>query len=82
MGRKFTYSAAEWEVYARGESAAEAQRPLKIPLGLNTFEQTAFREGYLTRCEDIKNRPVVAEIKKMVLPLPIKSLFICLVRRQ
>ncbi len=75
------YSQSEWEAFAKGESLAETKRPIRVPHGLSTFEQSAFREGYHTRCEDIRNRPVVAEIKKMVSPLPIKRLFLSLAHR-
>lgn len=81
MRRKNQYSQAQWEAYAKGEHLAETSRPLRVPLGLTTFEQNAFREGYQTRCEDIRNRPVVDEIKRMVSPLPIKRLFLSLAHR-
>jgi hypothetical protein len=54
---------------------------MRVPLGLTTFEQNAFREGYQTRCEEIRNRPVVDDIKRMVSPLPIKRLFLSLAHR-
>jgi hypothetical protein len=75
MGRKTAYSQEEWDAFAKGEALAENRRPCRTPLGLSAYEQSAFREGYSTRCEDIKNRPVVDEIKKMLSPLPIKKLF-------
>ncbi len=81
MRRKHQYSPLQWEAYARGENLAEATRPMRVPIGLTTFEQNAFREGYQTRCEDIKNRPVVDEIKRMVSPVPIKRLFLSLAHR-
>jgi len=81
MGRKRGYTQAEWEAYARGEQLAETKRQLKIPDGLNAFEEGAFREGFQTRAEDIRNRPIVAEIKRMVSPLPIKRLFLSLAHR-
>jgi len=81
MGRKTQYSQLQWEAFARGENLAETRRPMRVPIGLTAFEQNAFREGYHTRCEDIKNRPVVDEIKRMVSPLPIKRLFLSLAHR-
>jgi hypothetical protein len=81
MRRKPQYSQAQWEAYARGENLAETRRPMRVPAGLTAFEQNAFREGYQTRSEDIRNRPVVAEIKRMVSPLPIKLLFQSLAQR-
>ncbi len=81
MRRKNQFSQAQWEAYAKGEHLAETRRPLRVPLGLTTFEQNAFREGYQTRCEDIRNRPVVDDIKRMVSPLPIKRLFLSLAHR-
>jgi len=81
MGQKNRYSQSQWEAYAKGEHLAETSRPLRVPPGLTTFEQNAFREGYQTRCEDIRNRPVVDDIKRMVSPLPIKRLFLSLAHR-
>jgi hypothetical protein len=81
MKRKNQYSQSQWEAYAKGEHLAELSRPMRVPLGLTTFEQNAFREGYQTRCEEIRNRPVVDDIKRMVSPLPIKRLFLSLAHR-
>jgi hypothetical protein len=78
MRHQRAYSPSEWEAYAKGESLAETKVALKLPAGLTSAEQTAFREGYQTRCEDIRNRPVVDAIKRMVSPLPIKRLFLSL----
>jgi hypothetical protein len=81
MGRKSQYSPLQWEAYARGENLAETSRPMRLPTGLSAYEQTAFRDGYQTRSADIKNRPLVDEIKRMVSPLPIKRLFLSLAHR-
>ncbi len=81
MRHKRDYSDVEWEAYAKGESLAETKRPLRMPAHLTVYEQSAFREGYHTRTEDIKNRSVVDEIKKMVSPVPLKRLFISLAHR-
>jgi len=81
MARKQQYTPSQWEAYAKGENQAETRRSMKMPLGLTLSEQHAFREGYQTRCEDIKNRAVVDDIKRMVSPLPIKRLFLSLAHR-
>jgi hypothetical protein len=81
MAHRTVYSQREWEAFAKGEMQAENRRALRTPVGLSAREQTAFREGYTTRNEDIKNKPIVDEIKKMLSPLPIKKLFQSLAQR-
>ena len=78
MRQRRDFSEVEWEAYAKGEALAEANRQFRMPAHLTSSEQSAFREGYQTRLEDIKNRSVVDEIKKMVSPLALKRLFISL----
>jgi hypothetical protein len=66
MGRKAEFSEAEWSAWAIGEKLAAEKRPMRMPQRLSQAEQTAFRERYGTKEEDMRNRTVVAEIKSLL----------------
>jgi hypothetical protein len=66
MARNAGYSDAQWAAHADGVLQAEQGTRLRVPNRLALTEQTAFREGYFTRREEMANQPVVREIKEML----------------
>ncbi len=66
MAHRARYTDNEWAAHSRGADLASAGRSLRVPKRLTATQESAFREGYHSRKEDMLNSTVAKELRHML----------------